>query len=230
MNSVHGTGESAMKWAKGLFNLITRNFGWKLLSLAIAVVVWGVVANEPELSSFVTAGVEYSNLPDDLEISSDPVSSVKLELRGPSGQLRGIGEGGALPRSHPGHVEGAAWRPHFSDRRQRRQNGRAGSIWCVRSRPKCGFGFERRAMRTLKVTPRFREREGYEVSGFTVTPDAVAIAGPASHVALVDTVLTDQVNVPARAGTFEYPVNTFVDDPFVRFPNFTCGVRHRNSK
>jgi hypothetical protein len=45
-----------MKWGKILLGLVTRNPGWKLLSLAIAVVVWGVVANEPELSTFATAG------------------------------------------------------------------------------------------------------------------------------------------------------------------------------
>jgi hypothetical protein len=27
------------------------------------------------------------------------------------------------------------------------------------------------------------------------------------------------VNVPAAAGTFQYPVNTFIDDPYIRFPD-----------
>jgi hypothetical protein len=49
----------------------------------------------------------------------------------------------------------------------------------------------------------------------------VAIAGPASRVALVEAVLTDQVIVPARAGVFDYPENTFVDDPFIRFPGLS---------
>ena len=62
-------------------------------------------------------------------------------------------------------------------------------------------------------------REGYELTECRATPDSVKIAGPASHVARVDAVRTDQVIVPARAGTFEYPVNTFVDDPYVRLPD-----------
>jgi hypothetical protein len=209
-----------VKWGKALFNLITRNLGWKLLSLAIAVVVWGMVANEPELSSFATAGVEYRNLPDDLEISSDPVSSVKLELRGPSGQLRGIGEGGAVPEvilDMSKVLPGDRTFP-IGDGNIKMVRG----VHLVRAIPsEVRFRFERRAGRTLPVTPRFREREGFEVSSFTVKPEAIAIEGPASHVAQVDTVLTDQVNIPARAGTFEYPVNTFVDDPFVRFPNLS---------
>ena len=86
-----------MRMVKRLVGLLTHNFGWKLLSLAIAVVVWGMVANEPELSTFTTVGVEYKNLPENLEIASDPVTSVKLELSGPSGELRGTGTGGGQP-------------------------------------------------------------------------------------------------------------------------------------
>ena len=209
-----------MKWGKSLLNLVTRNMGWKFLSLAIAVVVWGMVANEPELSSFATAGVEYRNLPEDLEISSDPVSSVKLELRGPSGQLRGIGEGGTVPEvilDMSKVLPGDRTFP-IGDGNIKMVRG----VHLVRAIPsEVRFRFERRASRTLTVTPRFRERDGYEVSSFTVKPETIAIEGPASHVAQVDTVLTDQVNIPARAGTFEYPVNTFVDDPFVRFPNLS---------
>ena len=70
----------------------------------VAVVIWALVASEPELSTFATVRLEYKNLPDDLEISSDPVSSVVLELRGPSGELRGVGETASAPRG-PGYVE-----------------------------------------------------------------------------------------------------------------------------
>ncbi len=53
--------------------------------------IWAMVASEPELSTFVSTQVEYKNLPDDLEISSNPVTTVLLELRGPSGELQGLG-------------------------------------------------------------------------------------------------------------------------------------------
>src|ERR1039458_7142140 len=88
-----------MRLLKWLAGLPTLNFGWKLLSLGIAVVLWALVASEPELSTFAVVGVEYKNLPEDLEISSDLVSSLRLELRGPSGALRGLGEGGMRPEA-----------------------------------------------------------------------------------------------------------------------------------
>jgi len=73
----------------------------------------------------------------------------------------------------------------------------------------------------VKVTPRFGGRAGYEVTDFAVHPDSITVAGPASRIAVVDTVLTDLVNVPAGAGSFDYPVNTFVDDPYIRFPELS---------
>ena len=205
-----------MKWGKRLLGLVTQNIGWKLLSLAIALVGWGVVANEPELSTFATVSVEYRNLPDDLEISSDPVSTVKLELRGPSGELRGVGDGGARPEVilDMSTVQPGDRTFPIGDGSVKLVRG----VHLVRAIPaEVRFHFERRAERTVKVIPRFRTRDGYEVVNFTVIPDSVAIAGPASRVSLVQAVLTDQVDVPARAGSFDYPVNTFVDDPYVRF-------------
>ena len=73
---------------KRIPGLVVHNFGWKLLSLAIAFVIWALVASEPELATFTTVHVEYKNMPDDLEITSEPVETVVLELRGPSGELR----------------------------------------------------------------------------------------------------------------------------------------------
>jgi YbbR domain-containing protein len=206
-----------MRWGKWILALVTHNLGWKLLSLAIAIVVWGFVSNEPELSTFATAGVEYKNLPDDLEISTDPVSSVKLELRGPSGELRGVGDGRAQPevildmsRVQPGERTFP-----IGDGNVKLVRG----VRLVRAIPsEVRFHFERRAERTVKVSPRFTEGNGYEVAGFSVSPESLAIAGPASRVARVDTVLTDAVNIPAQAGSFDYQVNAFVDDPYVRFP------------
>jgi YbbR domain-containing protein len=206
-----------MKWGKILLGLVTRNPGWKLLSLAIAVAVWGVVANEPELSTFTTAGIEYKNLPEGLEISSDPVTTVKLELRGPSGQLRGVSDG-TSPEVILDMSDVRAGERTFpiGDGNVRLVRG----VQLVRAIPSAvRIRFERHAQRTVKVAPRFREGDGFEVASFIVKPDSVAIAGPASHVAQIGTVATDQVNVPGRVGEFEFPVDTVVDDPFVRFPD-----------
>src|SRR4051794_10849956 len=81
-----------MRSLKWVAELLFSNLKWKILALAVAVIIWATVASEPELSAFATVRLEYKNLPEGLEISSDPVTSVVLELRGPQGELRGVGD------------------------------------------------------------------------------------------------------------------------------------------
>src|ERR1039457_3731201 len=68
-------------------NFFTRNIGWKLLSLGAAVLLWFLVAGEPELDPFISVPVQYKNLSPDVEINSDVVETVYLEVRGPSEAL-----------------------------------------------------------------------------------------------------------------------------------------------
>ena len=70
--------------------IFTRNIGWKLLSLGTAVLLWISVASEPELATLHSVPVEYKGVPDDLEITSDFVENVFLEMRGPAGRLRDL--------------------------------------------------------------------------------------------------------------------------------------------
>src|SRR5262245_41408781 len=71
-----------------MMELVTRNILWKLFALLIAVLLWIAVANEPELSTFVSVPVEFRDLPEGIEIASNPTEEVELELRGPAGELR----------------------------------------------------------------------------------------------------------------------------------------------
>jgi hypothetical protein len=207
-----------MRQLKWLAGLLTQNFGWKLLSLGIAVVLWALVASEPELSTFLVVSVEYKNLPDDLEISSDLVSSLRLELRGPSGALRGLGEGGARPEAilDMSGVEPGERTFEIGDGNVKLPRG----VRLVGAMPPAvRFRFERSQTRTVPIKPRFtnQENNGYEVAQAAVSPGTVEIAGPASRVAKVNAALADAIDIPARAGKFEYQVNAYLEDPQVRF-------------
>jgi hypothetical protein len=204
----------ALKWVLGL---VFQNFGWKLLSLAIAVALWAVVASEPELGTFATVRLEYKNLPDELDMSSEPASSVVLELRGPSGELRGTADG-VQPAVVLDMSEMQAGERTFTI-----GNGNvklARGVRLVRSIPsQVRFDFERRAARSVPVKVRFsgEGRNGYMVARYTTVPERLPITGPASHVARVTAAVTDPVDVSGAFGSSEFRVNAFVEDPFVRF-------------
>ncbi len=67
--------------------LLTRNLGWKLLSLLIAIALWIAVAREPEVATSLSVPVDFRNMRDDLDIDGNLPDRVRLEVRGPSGRL-----------------------------------------------------------------------------------------------------------------------------------------------
>jgi hypothetical protein len=70
-----------------IWRLVTRNFGWKVGSLALAVLLWLSIVGEPELVTIQSVPVFYINLAPNLELNTDAPGAVKLQLRGPSGVL-----------------------------------------------------------------------------------------------------------------------------------------------
>jgi hypothetical protein len=204
---------NALRWLAGL---VTQNFGWKLLALLIAFILWALVATEPEVATFESVRVEYRNLPEDLEIASEPVSLVTLELRGPSGELRGAGSGPRPSVVLDAAGAGAGVRTFtIGDGNVHLARG----VHLVRAIPsEVRLDLERRAYRDLKVVPRLAGSPpaGYVVDHCDVWPPQLPVAGPASRVDHAGAAVTDPVDVSQVVGTSEFHVNAFVDDPYVR--------------
>jgi YbbR domain-containing protein len=214
-----------------LLKLVSHNFGWKLLSLAMAVILWVLVASEPELSTFTSVQLEYKNLPDDLEISSEPVPTVSLELRGSSGVLSALTDRGTRPAvildmsnvfigERTFTVDsGSVKLPH--------------GVRLVRAQPsQVRFNFERRMTRRVPVVVQFDGdgADGYIVADKQVEPATLTVVGPASHVARVTAANTDPVDVSGVVGTSQFRSNAYVNDPYVRFqssPRVTVTVTMR---
>lgn len=204
------------RYLKAAFGLIFDRAGWKLLSLAVAIVIWAMVASEPELSTFVSTQVEYKNLPPDLEISSNPVTTVMLELRGPSGELQGLGGEGVHPQiildltsARPGQYTYAI--DHNSVKLPR-------GVHLVGELPaQVHFDFETRGERTVPVTVRFtgEGHNGYVVASKEVSPSTEKIEGAKSHVAADSEVVTDPVDVSDVVGPTTFRVAAYATDPFV---------------
>ena len=215
---------SKLKWAAAL---IFQNFWWKLLALAIAVVVWGLVATEPELSTIETVRLQYRNLPEDVEMASPPTETVSLELRGPAGELRGLGDSRSpavvLDMSN---VTKGQRTFTIGDGNVRLAPG----VHLVRSMPaEVRFDFDRRLVRRIPIKVRFsgEGQNGYSVARYAVSPEELAIVGPASHVVRVNAAVTDPLDVSSAVGTVAYHGNAFVEDSYVRFqssPQVTVSV------
>jgi YbbR domain-containing protein len=205
-----------MRAIKFVLSLIFRNFWWKLLALAVAVAFWALVASEPELETFARVPLEFRNLPDDLEISSNVVDTVNVEVRGPARELGSLASGNrpavvldmadVTPGQHTFPITGPAV---VLPRGMRLVRAMPGQV---------RMDFERRGSRDVPVRVRFTGTPaGYQVADFSVAPKQVRLTGPESRVGRVSEAVTDPVDLSPVVGTAEFHVNTFVEDAFVRF-------------
>ena len=211
-------------------NFFTQNIGWKLLSLAAAVLIWISVATEPELATYVSAHVEYKNLSPGVEIDSDVVETVYLEVRGSSEALR-LPE---LPRRSSVLLDMAGIEPG-----QHTFTIDSGDVVLPRGvqlvsaiPAQIRMNFESVATRSVPVEVRVASglADDLEVAEVTAAPSALAITGPASRVARITSAETDPLTPKPEVGTNHYRLEAFVNDGRVRFqdsPQVTVKVTVR---
>lgn len=199
-----------------MLGFFTRNIGWKLLSLAAAVLLWISVASEPELSTLHSVPVEYKGMPDDLEISSNFVENVFLELRGPAGRLRDLRDTRPAVVLDFSRVQGPGERTVTIDQTN---VGLPHGIQMVRAIPaQLRFRFERRMVRQVPVVARFSPpHEGYSIGQYTVNPPKLTITGPESAVIAVKGLPTDLIDISGVVNNHQFRVNTYLAEPEVRF-------------
>src|SRR5260221_14079680 len=67
---------------------VLHNFGIKVLSLALAVGLWLAVTRDPVAEIAVEVPIEFRNIPENLEISTESVPRAEIRVRGPQRIVR----------------------------------------------------------------------------------------------------------------------------------------------
>lgn len=199
-----------------MLGILTRNLGWKLLSLAVAVLIWILVASEPELATLHTVPVEYKGVPDDLEISSDVRERVTIETRGPAGRLRDMTDTRAAVVLDFSSVEAPGTRTFDLDAHN---VSLPRGIQLVRVIPaQLTFTFERRMTRAVPVEVRLSPpHPGYGVVSAEAIPPKLEVVGPASAVHSTEVLKTDPVDIGGVVSSAQFQVNTNLPERLVRF-------------
>ena len=199
---------------RGLF----RHFGLKVISLALATLLWLLVAGQREAERSLRVPLEYRNVPDQIELLGEPASLVDVRLRGTSGalaQLRGtdlvavIDLRGARPGRRLFHLlPGDVVVP-------------TGVKVLQVSPPTLSLTFEATASRTVPVIPDIDDEPapGFEVTRVTSDPATVDVAGPASEVRGVTEATTEPVSVRGATRPVIDTVSIGVPDSNVRLRN-----------
>lgn len=200
-----------------MIELITRNAGWKVFSLLVSMLLWFTYARDPEVGTFVSVPVEYRGMPEDLEIGSDLVGSVSIDLRGPSGKIEDFNaaKSAVILDFSDIHKPGESTF-HIDERNISLPTG----MRLVRTIPaQIRLQFERRTSQDVPVQVRFSGAapRGYQVARYDARPKELRIVGPASHVKKIEYAVTDPIDLAAVVGESDFQVNAFVGDPHVRF-------------
>lgn len=196
---------------------LTRNPGWKAASLAGAVLLWLMVGREPQLVSFVSVPVQYKRIPGDLEISSDVVEHVYLELQGTQGLLGRFTDAEAAVTLDFSGVASPGERTFNIDNET---VSLPHGMRLVRAIPsQLRFDFERRMVRDVQVEVRFmgRLQEGYRLRRYEAVPPMLTIVGPEGRITHIHSAPTDPIDLSSVVAASQFRVNVFIDDPHVRF-------------
>lgn len=194
---------------------VLKNLAFKLVSLAIAILLWWSVGRDQPIEIPMTVPVEFQNAPPNLEINSEYPFQARLTLRGPQGLLQ---------RLNPSEVHaildlqgaGPGERTFELSRKAVRVPRNISVVQIVPGQ--FHISFDLSTARTVAVQPRVIGTllSGYGITTVTATPSTVTIVGPERRVQAIQTAMTDPVDATGVVGEATFTTHAYVSDPLVR--------------
>lgn len=201
----------------GIFfrDYVFKNLPFKLVSLAIAILLWWAVGRDQPIEIPVSVPLEFQHAPSDLEINSDYPLQARITLRGPERVLQGMNssEVHAILDLH-GAVPGERT---FDLTAQDIHTPRG--VRVVQIVPsQFHISFDRSVTRAVPVQPRVIGTllSGYGISSVTANPSSITIVGPQRRVDAIQTAMTDPVDATGVVGSGTFTTHVYVSDPLVR--------------
>jgi YbbR domain-containing protein len=192
-----------------------QNLPLKLVSLALATVLWFVIAGEKTSEMGLSVPVELKNFPKELELTGDAVNAVEVRLRASPSIIQSLGPqdvsafvdlSGVVEGEHLVNLTADSIRLPFG-------------VKVVRINPSTlTLNLERTVQKVVPVRARLlgRPAAGYEVAEVTTTPPEVRVTGPKSRIQEVEGAFTEPVSVEGLDATVTESVNLGVEDPLLR--------------
>jgi YbbR domain-containing protein len=196
-----------------------RHLGLKIVSIGLAALLWALVSGEQVVERALRIPLEFTNVPENLELVGEAPNVVDVRIRGSSGALGRIatGElvavldlrGAAAGRGQLFHLTSADVRSPFG-------------VSVVQVTPSTiPMSFEPSASKVVPIFPTVEgdPANGYVVGTVTSTPPTVELVGPASTLATVTEAITEPVSVKGASSPVIDMVTVGSPDPTVRLRN-----------
>ena len=197
--------------------LATKNLGWKLGSLLLAILLWLAFSATPDIVTTHTAPILYRNLAPSLLVTGDAPENIHVELRGSAGELTAASLAETVVLFDLASVSGPGERTFtISDANLNLPR----NVMFLRAVPsQLRLRFARLLTRDVPVQIRFSGAlpPGRQLVSKTSIPETLRVAGSETQVLTVENVETDSIDLSTVTESGEYHVNTFVSNPQVRF-------------
>ncbi len=197
---------------------ITRDWPLKLVSLALALVLWLLLVPAEKVSSekSLVIPLETRNVPAGLEIVERPVPTVDVTVRAPKRVLSEI-----TPSSLVARIDlDRATVPQQEYPLNAAMIVLPPGAQAVKISPsKVTIRLERTVEATLDVhaTLRGKPAPGYRITRIEIDPDEVAVQGPESRVKASDAATTAPVDVSGLAESTVFDADIILPRPELRF-------------
>ena len=200
----------------GFFERTFRHhFGYKILSLLLAIGLWLAVARSPVAEVEIKVPIEFHNLPDKLEIDSASFTQSQVRVRGPERLIHQLG-----PLDVHAEVDLSSVVPgeRTFDLTGRQIHIPQG-LEVVQIIPaQFQLSFDTRVTRTVDVHPRVTGTfaGGMQVARVTTDPAQIMITGPRHRVDAVEAATTDPVDASGAMTRASFVTQAYVPDPLIQ--------------
>ena len=194
---------------------VLNNLPFKLVSLAIATMLWWAVGRDSAIEVPMTVPLEFQHAPSHLLINSDYPFQAQITLRGPEHLMQEVRPSQVhaildLAGAEPGEQTydlgtSQVQVPH--------------DIKVVQVVPaQFRISFDPSATRTVPVQPRVIGAllGGYEMGKPVAQPAMVTIVGPERRINTIESVITDPVDATGVVGSATFTTHAYAADPLVR--------------
>jgi YbbR domain-containing protein len=192
-----------------------RHLGLKIMAVALAMLLWLIVAGDHLVERSMRVPLEFRNIPNALEIVGDPPTSVDVRLRGSSALL-----GRIEAREVVAVLELSSARPGSRMFHLRNDEVRAPyGVEVAQVVPgTIALEMEKSSRRTVPVVPALdgQPAPGYVLGRVTADPDTVEVAGPESRLRRLTGATTEPVDVSGAQARVSDLVTVGVADSAVR--------------
>jgi YbbR domain-containing protein len=194
---------------------VLHNLSLKLISLAFAVGLWLAVMRDPMAEVAIEVPIEFHNIPQNLEISSESVPRAEIRVRGPERIVSRL-----RPSDLHAEIELANMKPgdHTFDLTAQ-QISKPSELEVAQVIPsQFHLTFDTRLTRQVPVRPRVMGAfaSGYGIGRIITEPSTILISGPRQHVEAIEAAITDPVDVSGAIDRMTFVRHAYISDPLVQ--------------